>query len=251
MKKISKKEKYFLIVLVVILIAVNYSFLNNFLVENFSGKEVVFVERVVDGDTVIVNGSSVRLLGINTPERGEKYYSEAKEFLESEVLGRALIIERHGQDKYYRDLAYLFDFESGENINLEIVREGYGNYYFPSGKNGYCKEFFSAWNECIFYEKNLCEKSGYFDCLILEEWNFGEDKIVLKNVCDRIGMSGWSLKDEGRKKFIFQDFVLVSGEKIEITAEDFGEEYVWTSTGDSFFLRDAENKLVLFGRGSY
>ena len=32
------------------------------------------VKRVIDGDTVVVDGVSVRLLGINTPERGEKLY---------------------------------------------------------------------------------------------------------------------------------------------------------------------------------
>ena len=40
------------------------------------------VRRVIDGDTIVAESRSIRLLGINTPERGEEYYLEAKEFLE-------------------------------------------------------------------------------------------------------------------------------------------------------------------------
>ena len=82
---------------------------------------------------VLNSGEHVRLLGINTPERGELYYSEAKEFLEREVLGKVVYLERNGKDKYYRDLGYLFSI-TGENINSKIVEEGYANYYFPSLK---------------------------------------------------------------------------------------------------------------------
>jgi len=240
MKRISKKEKTLIIVLVIVLIAVNYSFLNNLLVENFSGKEVVFVERVVDGDTVIVNGGSVRLLGINTPERGEKYYSEAKEFLESEVLGRALIIEKHGQDKYYRDLAYLFDFETNKNINLEIVREGYGNYYFYSGKDKYSEDLIDAWNKCIEKEINLCEKSldKCSDCVKIESENS-----IINNCCFFCDVNDWEINVEGRNNFVFEG-ILSSGETKVFDLD-------LTNSGGSLFLRDEEGKLVFWERKGY
>ena len=36
------------------------------------------VSRIIDGDTIeLQNGERVRLLGINTPEKGQPYYEEA------------------------------------------------------------------------------------------------------------------------------------------------------------------------------
>lgn len=249
-----KRNVYILIFLIVVFVGINYRFVDNYLVKNFDSKELVFADRVVDGDTIIVNGSSVRLLGINTPEKGEKYYGEAKEFLESLILGKSFFIERYGKDKYYRDLAYIFDFESGNNINLKIVEEGYGNYYFPSGKDKYSEEFFDAWNKCLDEGKNLCKKSSDVcaSCIFLESLNFKKDEVVLKNICNfDCDLTGWGLKDEGRKKFIFEKFILRPGEDVVVTNEDFGEDYVWTGSGDTLFLRDAENKLVLWERESY
>ncbi|MCL4419217.1 hypothetical protein M1146_03895 [Patescibacteria group bacterium] len=59
-------------------------------------------------------------------------------------------------------------------------------------------------------------------------------------------LKNWEIKDEGRKKFIFGNFILEKNREIKITAEDFNEEYVWTETGDTLFLRDEEGKLVLW-----
>jgi len=252
----NKREILLLVFLVVILISVNYRFVDNFLVENFdsSSKEIVLVERVVDGDTVVVNGSSFRLLGINTPEKGEEYYSEAKEFLEDLVLNKTILVEKHGQDRYYRELVYLFEVGSGENINLKVVREGLGNYYFPSGKDRYFDVFLEAWRNCIFKSKNLCARSldVCSNCIVLKYWDFSEDEIIFENLCDfDCDLSGWDLKDEGRKHFVFEDFVLRGFEEVKISAGDFGESYVWTYSGDSFFLRDSEGNLVLWDVREY
>ncbi len=244
----KKKGKLLLVCLIVLLIAINYNFINSFLIKKFDSKEVVFVERVIDGDTVVVNGSSMRLLGINTPEKNEIGYEEAKEFLENLVLDKDIKIEKFGKDLYYRDLVYLFDF-SGRNINLEIVENGFGNYYFPEGKDKYYKNFVSAWEKCLDENINLCEKSSvsYADCISVKEWNIKEDKVILENVCDfDCDLNKWEIKDEGRKKFIFENFVLKSFSEIEISAEDFNKTYVWTKTGDTIFIRDNLGKLVFW-----
>lgn len=242
------KDKLFLILLIVILIAANYRFVNNLLVQNFDSRELVFVNRVVDGDTVIINGSSVRLLGINTPERGEKFYSEAKAYTENLVLNKTIIIKRSGKDKYNRDLAYLFEINS-ENINKKIISEGYANYYFPSGKDEFYDDFVSAWNDCITSGKNLCEPSEDVcaNCIKLKEWDTKGEKVVLENICDfDCSLKDWAIKDEGRKKFVFENFILKKFSETEITNEDFGYDYVWTDSGDTIFLRDSENKLIFW-----
>lgn len=241
-----KKNKILLVVLILLLFVINYNFIDNFLKETFLNEELVEVERVIDGDTVVVNASSVRLLGINSPEKGEILYEEAKNFLEEMVLNKSLRIERRGFDRYDRELAYLFDDK--KNINLEIVKNGFGNYYFPEGKDRYYKKFVNAWKKCIENNINLCEISldECAECIKLENFEYNEN-VVLKNVCKiDCNLSEWTIKDEGRKKFVFRNFVLESSGEVEVTAKDFNEDYVWTKTGDTILLRDDEGKLVLW-----
>lgn len=42
-----------------------------------------FVTRIVDGDTITVDGQSVRFAIVNTPEFGENDYSQAKNYIEN------------------------------------------------------------------------------------------------------------------------------------------------------------------------
>lgn len=74
------------------------------------------VESVIDGDNLILEGGqSVRLVGINTPERGHESFDEAKERLDKMVTGRKVYLEydRYQDDKYGRIQAWVwFDCES-------------------------------------------------------------------------------------------------------------------------------------------
>ncbi len=243
-----KKLEYVvgLVVLVLVFLIANYGSFDGWVVKNVGNQELIEVERVIDGDTVVVEGVSVRMLGLNCPERGEKYYAEAKAYTESLVLNKTIVIERRGTDRYDRELAYLFD--NDENLNAKIVEKGYANYYFPEGHDNYFGVFEKAWEECIARNENLCEKSlsKCAECIHLHK--FGPDEsVIFYNSCDfNCNLEGWSIKDEGRKTFVFPDFVLKSEYQVEITAEDFNETYVWTNTGDSLFLRDDKGKLVVW-----
>ena len=254
----KEKEKYKLLLsgLLLLLLAINYPLLDKELTEWLVDYEVGYVERIVDGDTVIVNGTSVRLLGINTPEKGEIFYGEAKEFLESKI-GLKMIRMKAGKedtDRYGRKLRYVF--YDGKNVNVEIVREGYGNFYFPSGKDKYYSEFVNSWESCLDAGKNICEKSkACAECITLKRLDVKSQEVVISNRCEKpCDLKGWTLKDEGRKIFVFPEFVLKTDVKIlvgegENQGESLywsGEEYVWTQTGDSLFLRDDEGKLVLW-----
>lgn len=245
----KQKSKIFLIILILSLIIVNYSFFDKSLENFLENSETGVVQRVIDGDTVEINNESVRLLGINCPEKGEIFSLEAKQFLEEKILNQTVKL-KFGKDKYdiyNRKLAYIY-FEN-KNINLEIVEKGFANFYFPSGKDAYYAKFLSAWEKCLEREENLCEKSNSkcFNCISLEELNIENQIVVLKNNCAfECDLSNWSIKDQGRKKFVFSETKLGIGESIRITATDFNKDYVWTESGDSLFLRDATKKLVLW-----
>ena len=247
MKKRREKRKYliFAIVLVIIIFAINYSFLDRLLTNSFKGNDAfekdVFVERVIDGDTIETALGHIRLLGINSPEKGEAGYEEAKDYLIERVLNQSVKLEygKERNDKYGRILAYVF--LNNENINLELVEKGYANYYFPSGKDKYYSAFEAAWDKCIADNINLCEKSSDYceECILVKRFDYLEGAVTLRNICNvDCNLNGWSIKKEGRKKLIL-NFTLESLDDKEISFDD-----VWTSTGDTLFLRDSEDNLV-------
>jgi len=255
----KKHYRFLLYFFVMLLVIINYPIadrlLRNFLLE----RQQVFVEEVIDGDTIEADGMRIRLLGINSPERGEPFYEEAKSFLEKEILNKSVEIQLgiERKDKYGRVLAYVF--YHGKNLNLELVKRGLANPYFPSGQDPSYGDFVRAWEECLSSNFNLCERSSNIcsNCILLKNINYDEQEAVLYNECNfDCELTGWQIKDEGRKKFFFPKFVLSAkssvrivvgnGENNEGTLFWNGEKYVWTKGGDSFFLRDDKGKLVLW-----
>jgi micrococcal nuclease len=86
----------------------------------------VLVTQVVDGDTITVEGGTrVRLIGIDAPERDEKCYAEAKEYLKSLILHKEVDLEKDitDKDQYGRSLRYVW--LDNKLVNAEIVRAGY------------------------------------------------------------------------------------------------------------------------------
>ena len=227
------KQIFLLILLILALFTVNYRFLNEGIEAFFDESKFVIVERVIDGDTIVSQGESIRLLGINSPERGEDYYEEAKEFLESLILNQTVKLELEGVDKYNRKLAYVF--LNGENINIKLVEEGFANYYFYSGNEKYGEELILAWENCMVNGKNLCQKSEHVcaNCISIDS------KIIMNNCSFDCYIEDWKMLGEGRKEFVFSEKILKSGEEMEF-------ELDLSNSGGSLFLRDSEGKLVLF-----
>ena len=228
-----------LAILLVLLFIINYPFLNRQLENFLNTDEEVLVERIIDGDTIKAENrnESIRLLGINTPERGEIYYEEARQFLEEGVLNKTVTLKfgKERYDKYGRTLAYIF--LNGKNINLGLVENGFANYYFPSGRDAYYKEFAEAWRTCLDKNANLCEKSEDVCSLCIELKNFS----ALKNICSfSCDINGWKIKAEGRNYTEFFT-TLKSQEETPFILE-------LTPEGDTVFLRDDEGKLVFWGR---
>ena len=70
------------------------------------------LDRVIDGDTLIIDLTTIRLSLVDTPERGEPGYQEAKDFASTvcPVGSNAEFIEDSWQkeDKYGRSLGLVF-----------------------------------------------------------------------------------------------------------------------------------------------
>jgi len=71
---------------------------------------------------VMQGGIHVRMLGIDTPEKGKYYWQEAKDYLESRVYLKEVLLEKETEDKdqYGRLLRWVWLNDS--LINLELVQ---------------------------------------------------------------------------------------------------------------------------------
>jgi len=112
--------------------------------ENQEVTEEKIVTKIIDGDTVIIEGGeNVRLLGMDCDERGKKCYTIAKKRIEELLIGKKVVLERDNEDKdqYGRLLRYIF--LDSENINVKMVKEGYCVARFQ-GESKYKEEIQSA-----------------------------------------------------------------------------------------------------------
>jgi endonuclease YncB( thermonuclease family) len=112
--------------------------------------------RVIDGDTIVVNDTRVRLEGIDAPESSQtckrKWVgswscgSAATAALEKLVEGKTVSCEARGLDKYGRTLGVCF--ADGKDINALMVRQGYA-WAFVKYSTSYVQEEAAAKAEGI------------------------------------------------------------------------------------------------------
>ncbi|MCK4634305.1 MAG: thermonuclease family protein [Candidatus Aenigmarchaeota archaeon] len=238
-----------------------------------SEREVGYVTRVIDGDTIELNTSEkVRFLGINTPEKGEPFYAEAKERLEQLVKNKKIYMEKDKveNDKYGRLLRYIY--LEDDMVNLKMIEEGYANVYMLKPNYAHERLFRSAEEVAIDSRLgiwSLVSEDRCSPCIIIKEFNWdaeGNDCqnpngewVSFKNICNfDCDLTAWSVKDEGRKIYMFPSFILSPKSSVKLLSgpgTDIREELywnnkgsckaVWNNDGDTLYLRDSENRFVL------
>ncbi|MGP3777917.1 thermonuclease family protein [Halanaerobium saccharolyticum] len=111
----------------------------------------VYIERVIDGDTVeTAAGDSIRLLGVDTPEidwdnnNSEFYAEEARDFTLENLLDQKVVLEydQEREDNYGRTLAYIY--QDGENFNQQLLTEGMATVMIVEPNDKYESEFKKA-----------------------------------------------------------------------------------------------------------
>lgn len=129
LQTIYKNNKLFIAVALVLGIAVGLVIGYDVWHENDTIEKALVVS-VIDGDTIeLQDGSRVRYLGIDTPETGEPYYSEATARNKELVEGKVVYLQKgkRDRDEYDRLLRYIYI--DGIFVNAELVAQGYAKAY--------------------------------------------------------------------------------------------------------------------------
>jgi micrococcal nuclease len=129
--------------------------------------ENVAVDRVIDGDTIVLNdGRRVRYIGINTPElgsgdkKGQCFSLEAKAANEKLVMGKKIRLEKDmsGRDKYGRLLRYVYvEDEDGQEVfvNDYLVSQGYAKFLSIPPDIKFEGKFVGSADEAKFQNRGL------------------------------------------------------------------------------------------------
>ncbi len=225
---------------------------------------VYVVKEVVDGDTLILtNNSRVRLVGINTPEYGMYFFEEAREALQTMVLGREVILEKDisETDKYGRLLRYVY--VNNLFINLEMVKRGFANAYTYPPDIKYTEKFLEAeryargnnlglWQ---ISEINKVKVEINYDALGNDNTNLNDEYVIIKNTgTSSVNTYGWTIKDSGTNIYKFGRYSFGPGAAIYLftgKGQDKEGKFYWDSSGpiwnndhDTLYLRDREGLLM-------
>ena len=122
------------------------------------GDEITVI-GVVDGDTVeLQDGRRVRLIGIDTPERGDVNCDSASALAERLLLRKKVRLEfdRDQIDRYGRTLAFLW--VDDKLVNREIIRAGWAYCYFFEGNLKHSRELLVAQHEAMDAHRGLWQK---------------------------------------------------------------------------------------------
>ena len=118
--------------------------------------------RVVDGDTIHLNGEKIRFIGIDTPELKQTCVKEgltepcgvnAKEILIKKIGNNKIECNNEGKDQYKRTLAECF--VNDKSLSSYLVRSGYAFAYRKYSKKFIKDEDYARLNKIGMWSMNF------------------------------------------------------------------------------------------------
>lgn len=109
--------------------------------------DIVGIASVIDGDTIEIHGTRIRLSGFDTPERGARcgdvnVYQRAANELDTFIGGRTVTCATSGSDNHERAVATCS--VGGTDLGEHIVSEGWGRDWPRYSRGAYADEEASA-----------------------------------------------------------------------------------------------------------
>jgi micrococcal nuclease len=129
------KKEYFIIFSIIIVSLFSFALLVSNLYSNREEQDDIELEGiinyVVDGDTLDINDIRIRLALVDTPERGQDGYKEAREFVKNLCLNKKGEVDiddgqRRG-DRYGREIGVVYC--DGINVNKVLVENNLTKIY--------------------------------------------------------------------------------------------------------------------------
>ncbi len=257
-------------ILVVVALALLATFYISSFTGLFTGMPTTYATRIIDGDTIEIAGKEkVRLLGIDTPEKGQYYYQEAKDRLTELIGGKEIILEpdQTNKDKYDRLLRYVY-VNRTDLVNIVLVREGLATVYIIPPDNAYEEDLLKA--EAAAREQNLgiWQYEGIPDVFCIgifymrynamgdDKDNLNDEYVEFRNKCEYpIGMTGWEVMDASGHKYVFPEFTVQGKAKFRLRTgtgrDDDSNLYwnskrpIWNNAGDTITMKNTKGQTML------
>ena len=234
----------------------------------FPGPGSARVTRVIDGDTVeLENGEKVRLLGIDTPEKGQYLFSESTEWLRDIVEGKVVRLEMglENRDKYGRLLRYIH--LDDRFVNLELVRLGYANAYMLEEDDPHYEIITRTESSVRDAELGIwsmdipdafCMGIFYFHSNAAgdDNDNLNDEYVTLRNKCEYpMSVNRWALGDSTGHVYVFPD-ITVPGKATVTLHTGSGQDNetdlywgmsraVWNNDGDTLSMWNYDGDVIL------
>lgn len=239
---------------------------------------VVEVIEVVDGDTILVrfdDGAidTVRLIGINTPERDECYAAEATDALSDLVLGQrvGLTVDATDRDIYDRLLRYIWVGDT--HVNEQLVAGGYAIARRYPPDTAYADTFDTAQataraGSVGMWAPDACGPATTAQVDITDlVWdppgsdndNLNGEVVTITNTGTApVDLTGWVLKDESAShRYQFPTGFTLLGDEAATVHTGCGTDTntdlywcwtssaIWNNDGDTAFLLDPNGNIAV------
>ena len=228
------------------------------------------VVEIIDGDTFdLGNGERVRIIGINTPEKGRPFSDEATEVLSEMIMGREVTLvndsKNDDSDSSGRLLRHVYVDDI--SVNYEMIRTGMAFWYPYSSGTDMDESYQEAQESAAENHVGLWTESQYNITIDYIEYDpegseaDGEYLIITNHDNYNISMEGWYLQDEAARTAYKFNYTLEvdtsiriysgSGEDNETTLFWGWYQGIWNNDGDMAILQDENGLMVDYYRYGY
>lgn len=235
---------------------------------NEASTSALTVIRVTDGDTLeLSSGEKVRLIGINTPEKNQPYFEEAKKALENLVLSKEVMIKKDVSevDSYGRILGYVY--RGDVFVNQKMIEDGFAVVSTVPPDVAHVEVFLKAADvakqKCAGIWEGLCSPTSS-SCVQISKLNplgalKNDEWIELINTCSTSqNLTSYLIKDNSASNFYKFDTASVSAKATVRLHSGCGtntqknyywkcpeqHNFIWNNDSDRAYLFDSTGKLI-------
>jgi micrococcal nuclease len=228
------------------------------------------VERVIDGDTFVLNGGDrVRLSQVNAPEIDEEFGTEARDFAKTLILDKLVRVEGSTRDGYGRLVGDVS--VAGKSLALELVSRGLVHLYLiPPVDEQRAQQILAAQRTARQQRLGIWGTARYQGLFHItsfhanppgnENFRLNDEYVRIASITDLpASLRGYTLGNRRGEKYTYGDLIVPPGHTV-ITASGGGTDQIdpkkqlkvfwnrtmgaWANKGDTASLRNPAGQVV-------